>query len=36
VETRSVGRCLRVIMTEECEHRRYAVRDLAALEADLE
>ena len=34
-ETRSVGRCLRVIMTEECEHRRYAVRDLAALEADL-
>jgi hypothetical protein len=33
-ETRSVGRCLRVIMTEECEHRRYAVRDLAALEAD--
>ncbi len=32
-ETRSVGRCLRVIMTEECEHRRYAVRDLAALEA---
>jgi DinB family protein/pentapeptide repeat protein len=33
VETRSVGRCLRVIMREECEHRRYAVRDLAALEA---
>ena len=35
-ETLSVGRCLRVIMTEECEHRRYAVRDLAALEADLD
>ena len=35
-ETRSVGRCLRVIMQEECEHRRYAVRDLAALEADLD
>ena len=34
-ETRSVGRCLRVIMDEECEHRRYAVRDLTALEADL-
>jgi hypothetical protein len=35
-ETRSVGRCLRVIMHEECEHRRYAVRDLAVLEADLD
>jgi DinB superfamily/Pentapeptide repeats (8 copies) len=34
-ETRSVGHCLRVIMEEECEHRRYAVRDLTALEADL-
>jgi DinB superfamily/Pentapeptide repeats (8 copies) len=34
-ETRSVGSCLRVIMSEECEHRRYAVRDLAVLEADL-
>jgi hypothetical protein len=34
-ETLSVGRCLRVIMSEECEHRRYAVRDLTALEADL-
>jgi hypothetical protein len=33
-ETWPVGRCLRVIMKEECEHRRYAVRDLAALEAD--
>jgi hypothetical protein len=35
-ETWSVGRCLRVIMNEECEHRRYAVRDLTALEADLD
>jgi hypothetical protein len=34
-ETRSVGRCLRVVMMEECEHRRYAVRDLRVLEADL-
>ena len=33
-EERTVGRCLRVVMDEECEHRRYAVRDLAALEAD--
>jgi len=32
-EPRPVGRCLRVIMREECEHRRYAVRDLTALEA---
>jgi DinB superfamily/Pentapeptide repeats (8 copies) len=32
-EPRSVGRCLRVVMKEECEHRRYAVRDLAVLEA---
>ena len=31
---RSVGHCLRVIMREECEHRRFAVRDLAALESD--
>ena len=34
-ETWSVGRCLGVVMKEECEHRRYAVRDLTALEADL-
>jgi hypothetical protein len=27
-----VGRCLRVVMNEECEHHRYAVRDLALLE----
>jgi hypothetical protein len=33
-ETRSVGGCLRVIMNEECEHRRYAVRDLTVLETD--
>jgi DinB superfamily/Pentapeptide repeats (8 copies) len=33
-EARSVGLCLGVVMREECEHRRYAVRDLAALEAD--
>jgi hypothetical protein len=33
-ETSSVGHCLRVIMHEECEHRRYAVRDLTALAAN--
>jgi hypothetical protein len=32
-EARSVGGCLRVVMREECEHHRYAVRDLAVLEA---
>lgn len=32
-ESRTVGRCLRVVMTEECEHRRYAERDLAVLAA---
>jgi DinB superfamily/Pentapeptide repeats (8 copies) len=32
-ESRTVGRCLRVVMNEECEHRRYAVRDLTVLEA---
>jgi hypothetical protein len=31
-EPRQVGRCLRVVMTEEVEHQRYAVRDLAVLE----
>jgi hypothetical protein len=31
-ETRTVGTCLRVIMKEECEHRRYVVRDLTVLE----
>ena len=33
-EARSVGLCLGVVMREECEHSRYAVRDLAVLEAD--
>jgi len=28
-----VGRCLRVVLTEEAEHHRYAVRDLAVIEA---
>jgi hypothetical protein len=32
-EVRTVGSCLRVVMTEECEHYRYATRDLAVLEA---
>jgi DinB superfamily/Pentapeptide repeats (8 copies) len=31
-ESRLVGRCLRVVMEEECEHRRYAMRDLTVLE----
>lgn len=29
----SVGACLRVVMYEECEHHRYATRDLTVLEA---
>jgi hypothetical protein len=33
VESHSVGDCLRVVMEEHCEHRRFAVRDLALLEA---
>jgi hypothetical protein len=32
-ESPSVGHCLRVVLREHCEHRRYAVRDLAVLEA---
>ncbi|MEU6715487.1 DinB family protein [Nonomuraea sp. NPDC046802] len=32
-EPRSVGSCLLVVMIEECEHHRYMMRDLAALEA---
>lgn len=32
-ESRSVGECLGVVMQEECEHYRFAVRDLAVLEA---
>jgi DinB superfamily len=31
-DSRPVGGCLRVVMNEECEHHRYAVRDLAVLE----
>jgi hypothetical protein len=34
-ETVTVGRCLSVIMREECEHRRYAVRDIAVLESSV-
>jgi DinB superfamily len=30
---RSVGECLGVVMEEECEHHRFAARDLAVLEA---
>jgi hypothetical protein len=30
---RSVGECLGVVVEEECGHHRFAVRDLAALEA---
>jgi hypothetical protein len=33
VESHSVGDCLRVVMREHCEHRRFAVRDLALLQA---
>ena len=32
-ESRPVGECLGVVMEEECEHHRFAVRDLAVLEA---
>ncbi len=32
-ESRTVADCLGVVMHEECEHHRFAVRDLAALEA---
>ena len=32
-EPNTVGECLRVVMGEECEHHRYATRDLAVLEA---
>ncbi len=32
-EGRPVGECLGVVMTEECDHHRFAVRDLEALEA---
>jgi hypothetical protein len=33
VESHSVGDCLRVVLREHCEHRRFAERDLAALDA---
>jgi hypothetical protein len=33
-EERAVGECLGVVMQEECEHHRFAVRDLATLEGD--
>jgi hypothetical protein len=32
-ESRSVAECIGVVMEEECEHHRYAVRDLAVLES---
>jgi hypothetical protein len=32
-ESRPVGECLGVVMEEECEHHRFAVRDLARLPA---
>ena len=32
-ESNTVRQCLRVVINEECEHYRYAVRDLAVLEA---
>jgi hypothetical protein len=31
-QSRTVRRCLRVVFNEECEHHRYAVRDLDVLE----
>lgn len=34
-ESHPVGACLRVVMEEHCEHRRYAIRDLALLENKL-
>jgi hypothetical protein len=32
-ERHTVRQCMRTVMNEECEHHRYAVRDLAVLEA---
>jgi len=32
-ESRAVAECLAVVMEEECEHLRFALRDLAALES---
>jgi len=31
-ESHSVAECLRVVLNEHCEHRRFADRDLAVLE----
>lgn len=31
-ESHSVAECLRVVLNEHCEHRRFAVRDMAAIE----
>ncbi len=31
-ESHSLGKCLRVVMNENCEHRRCAMRDLALIE----
>jgi hypothetical protein len=31
-EERAVADCLHVVMEEECEHHRFAVRDLTTLE----
>jgi len=33
---RTVGECLRVVLQEEIEHRRYMERDVAVLEARLD
>ncbi len=35
-ERHTVRQCLRTVMNEECEHHRYATRDLAVLEARAE
>jgi len=32
-ESQSVGECLRVVLNEHCEHRRFALRDLSVLTA---
>lgn len=33
VESHPVGECLRVVLEEHCEHRRFAVRDLTLIES---
>ena len=35
-QPRTVRQCIRVVMNEECEHYRYAMRDLAVLESGRE